>query len=141
MDNKFPHPFSEVARRYRALRRRLPGEVGDIAVEHFKENFRRQGILNGTVIPWKARKKTKGKRRRAILILTGRLRRAIRNSSNYDTAIVSNDTPYAAVHNEGLQAGRGSGFLMPARPFMVTTPDLEKEIEEHFFNELDKIWK
>jgi phage gpG-like protein len=45
-----------------------------------------------------------------------------------------NDTPYAEYHNEGTDQ-------MPARPFMVETPDLLDEIEQHFFTQIDKLWK
>ena len=45
-----------------------------------------------------------------------------------------NRVPYAAYHNAGTPK-------MPARPFMVTTPDLLKEIETHVFREISKIWK
>jgi phage gpG-like protein len=31
---------------------------------------------------------------------------------------VGTEVPYAAIHNEGLRAGRGKGFKMPKRQFM-----------------------
>ena len=116
------------------------------------------------------------------MIKSGRLRRAIRPRSSGDYAIVTNDVPYAALHNEGGQITatqqvsaharnryeeeevsrpgelkaryvkkktgshqvkaheRKLDTTMPARPFMVTTPDLENELEQHFFDEIDKFW-
>lgn len=36
---------------------------------------------------------------------------------------------------------RQMNTTIPARPFMITTPDLMHEFEEHVFSEIDKIWK
>lgn len=184
MKSQFPNPFGPLLANYKRLRRRLPREVAIIAAKHFKDNFRRQGILsNGTVISWKPRKFNRKDNTRAILIKSGRLRRAIRPSSSGDYAIVTNDTPYAEIHNEGgkiestasigahtrntydhdevsapgarkekwkkTQRGnhqvkahsRKLNTTIPARPFMVTTSDLENEFEEHLFDEIDKLWK
>lgn len=180
---QFPNPFAQLANQYRQLRQQLPRQVSIIAAAHFKENFRRQGILNnGTVISWKQRR-AQDDRTRAILIQSGRLRRAIRPSATFDYAIVSNDTPYAQIHNEGgtisgsvtvgehtrrtyhrdetsapgarkpkftkeetgshtvSSHNRQVNTTMPARPFMVETPDLMDEFEQHLFNEIDKLWK
>jgi phage gpG-like protein len=154
--SQFPLPFKDLLASYKQLRQRLPSQAAIIAAGHFKDNFRRQGILdNGTVIAWQPRKLKryrqrgqtgknssrlkltaagKDDRRRALLIESGRLRRAIQPSSDGDYAVVKNDTPYATAHNEGTDT-------LPARPFMVTTPDLENDLEEHFFNEIDKLWR
>lgn len=154
-NKRFPVPFGEIARKYIAMRRQLPRQVSIIAAGHFKDNFRRQGTLdNGTVISWQPRKLRKRKpgggrdrggrflkktpaeidSTRALLIKSGRMRRAIQPKPSGDYAVVVNDTPYAEAHNEGTDK-------MPARPFMVETPDLLDDIEQHFFNEIDKIWK
>lgn len=191
----FPHPFSELARRYRELRKKLPKQISVIAAGHFKDNFRRQGYLElGSVVPWPKRKKKQKGSRRAILVKSGRLRRGIRAEGfNYTYAKVINGVPYAAAHNTGMvingranvgqfnrqahtrrrfqtdevsapsareakyvkkQTGtsqvkahtvgahtRQMNTTLPARPFMITTPDLLEDIELHFFEEIDKIWK
>ena len=156
MANQFSLPFKDLLAGYKQLRQRLPRQVAIIAAGHFKDNFRRQGILeNGTLVAWQPRKlqryKQRGQtgkkssrlkltaagkhgRQRALLIESGRMRRALQPGADGDYAVVRNDTPYAGYHNEGTDT-------MPARPFMVTTPDLENDIEEHFFNEIDKLWK
>ena len=46
---------------------------------------------------------------------------------------------YAAVHNEGLKAGRGSGFTMPKRQFMGNSPTLNKLIVEELERKLSSI--
>lgn len=126
-----------------------PTIVGKIAVEHFKKNFqteawgkekwpevkRRQATWerNGKTIP----NPTKGaKRTRKILTgETGDLGRSIEvnkaETGNGKVVIWTNpatfaksDKIYAAVHNEGLKAGRGAGFIMPKRQFMGDSPEL-----------------
>jgi phage gpG-like protein len=102
--NQFPHPFGQLAKDYRALRRKLPAQASAIAESEFKENFKRQGYRSdtGSIIKWKARK-NKGKGSiRAVLILSGRLRRSIRSRPTFDMARVVSDVPYAAAHNEGV---------------------------------------
>jgi len=49
---------------------------------------------------------------------TGRLRGATRHKSQADRAIVYNDMEYAAIHNEGGQAGRGRRVKIPKRQFI-----------------------
>jgi len=103
-DNRFPHPFSKLAANYRVLRRNLPIQVSAIAAQEFKENFTRQGYRGNTgTVNWKKRKYTKRDSGRAILILSGRLKRGIRIAPQFDYARVINNVPYAAAHNEGFK--------------------------------------
>jgi phage virion morphogenesis protein len=141
-------PFGQLRKRIDAALRRLPRQAGVLAVNHFQDNFRRQGF-DGK--PWKEVKRrlpTGGRtnrrgtatrltyrrgagRTRGILIQTGRLRRSIRiTKTTADSVTVGTDTPYAAVHNEGLRAGRGSGFQMPKRQFIGTDRKLKQELED-----------
>jgi len=46
---------------------------------------------------------------------------------------------YAAVHNEGLRAGRGAGFTMPKRQFMGNSPTLNKLIIEELERKLSQL--
>ena len=55
--------------------------------------------------------------------------------------VIENRVPYAAVHNEGLRAGRGEGFQMPRRQFIGESKELNEEIKEMIENELSKILK
>ncbi len=97
----FPHPFSELARKYRKVRSELPRDASVIAVNHFKTNFRRQGSYTETGLrPWKARK---GKKGGSLLVKSGRLKRSLRAAPTYDDARVVTDVPYAQAHNEGVK--------------------------------------
>ena len=49
--------------------------------------------------------------------------------------------PYGAVHNEGLKAGRGTGFIMPRRRFMGDTPGLREKTVKELGKALDRLFK
>ena len=54
---------------------------------------------------------------------TGKLRNSIKyrlvRISDGLTLIIGSDVIYAPVHEKGLRAGRGKGFKMPKRPFLI----------------------
>lgn len=96
--------FKNLEQAFRGIARRAPRVVGGMAVTFFKGNFQRQGwtTLN-RIDPWQKRsRQDKGKKSRAILILTGKLRRSIRVIAVGNMhALVGTDLPYAKIHNEG----------------------------------------
>lgn len=53
-------------------------------------------------------------------------------TSHYDNniAMVGTNEPYAAIHQFGGKAGRGRKVDIPARPFLVLTPQDEDDILE-----------
>lgn len=83
----------------------MPTRLGAIAVAFSKERFTRQNWVGKTRQPWEKRKVEKGskrRRRRHVLVDSGRLKRSIRvlyKSHNY--LIIGTDVPYAKIHNEG----------------------------------------
>lgn len=84
----------------------LAREVSDMAVEEFKENFRRGGYRSdGGLVKWKERTGDKKGKKRALLIKSGRLKRGIRARPEELTAVVVNDVPYAEIHNSGFIGG------------------------------------
>lgn len=93
----------ELRRRTDALKdvlHRAPREVGAIAVNHFKGNFRRQGFDGAK---WSPRKKESRKSiGRAILVRSARLRNSLRVvRADLREIVVGTDAPYARIHNEG----------------------------------------
>jgi phage gpG-like protein len=84
---------------------------------------------------------------RAILIQSGKLRRAVSTSLRFATfdkiefLIDGGTIPYAKVHNDGDRAGRGAGFIMPKRRFIGDTKELRKKQVDIIVNEIDNIWK
>jgi phage gpG-like protein len=162
MSKQFPSPFSDMASRFRAYRRELPRIASKLAENHFRANFRRQGAFTGSggsLEKWEPRRSGKDKGR-AILVKSGRLRRALRSAPNFKYARVINNTPYAAIHNRGgalkgqaaawstnLRSGlirrrqSNTPAAMPARPFMVTTEPLAKEISAEILAGLEDVFK
>lgn len=163
MSKQFPHPFSDLAKRFRAYHRTLPRVVSVMAQEHFRRNFRKQGAYtgNGGALEKWAPRKDGSDRGRAILVKTGRLRRSLRTMPKGSTARVVNDAPYAAIHNRGgvlkgeartwstnlrtglmrLRSASGTPARMPARPFMVMTKPLEEEIRKEVSQGLEEVFK
>lgn len=157
MNSKYPHPFGKAAGKFRKFRRNLPDDISTMAVNDFKENFGRQGYINknGVLIPWK-RLKNKKKKKKGILIQTGRLKRSLRKMPSYYKAKVVSNSPYAAAHNEGVKGvvkvkthtraggtvkGHSRKMNLPKRTFMPDdSKKLNDEIEKHIFNEIDKIF-
>jgi len=102
-DNKFG--FGRVLRNVEALKKTLPVVLANQAQNFFVDSFKKAGWDDGTVTKWPARsienKKNKG---RALLVKSGKLRRAVGNSirlKTFDKVLLTVPLPYAAVHNDG----------------------------------------
>lgn len=76
--------------------------------------------------PWQGLNYREGK----PLVDTENLMDSIDSSYNNDTAIVGTNVVYAAIHQFGGEAGRGKKVDIPARPFLVLTPEDEEDILE-----------
>lgn len=118
--------------------------IGNEAKNHFTQSFRDGGFTDETVQKWTPRKKAGKRAGRAVLVDSGDLRRSIHRKSMSRSAlsiIIATDLPYAAVHNFGRRAGRGSGFMMPKRQFIGDSRQLNKRIEAIIVKRLDNIFK
>lgn len=88
---------------------RLPKIVGNEGKNFFLDRFKQQAWLGNRIEPWPKRKankwgkKGRNRKDRALLIMTGRLRRSIRFSANSDVIRFYSDVPYARAHNEGFR--------------------------------------
>lgn len=101
--NKPPN-FQELASKFKRIYDKLPAVAGAIAVRRSKANFQKQGWTPDTqTLPWQERsKKDKSKRRRAILIQTGALRRSVRITGKGASWVrIGSTLPYSKIHNEG----------------------------------------
>lgn len=118
--------------------------MGTEAQTFFTKNFVKQGFDDNGVIPWKSRKRDRmgWAPNRAILVKSGALRRSLKilNGGKYSVYITSN-LPYANVHNEGLRAGRGKGFIMPKRKFVGDSHNLMRIIERKLLKRIDFVFK
>lgn len=100
-----PYSFKQVRLNYHKIRTQLPGVLGTVAMNYFKDSFRRQGWRNTNLVPW-AKRKAKGKRDkgRAILVQSGRLRNSIRIiTATFKRTEVGTNVPYADAHNSGYK--------------------------------------
>ena len=87
------------------VRDRLPRKVGVVAVNHFKQNFRDGGWLDGGLHPWKRTRRQDSHSPDAKYgPLTSRRRHlmsSIQASSSPGQVTIENPVPYAAIHNDG----------------------------------------
>lgn len=124
----------------------MPIKAGRIAKNLFQNNFLLGGFMNDGLHKWKISKrigKDKGSKGKYKTLMSGR--NHLYNSIDYrvsnDEVVIENRVPYAAVHNEGLRAGRGKGFQMPRRQFIGESKELTAEIETMIETELKNILK
>jgi phage gpG-like protein len=135
-----------------------PRIAANTAVKMFKENFQNEGFFGekwkevqrrqpGTKAYKAVQKKHPADNSRKILSgRTGDLGRSIEVQTAKDGLVVvwanpaamQSKAPYGRVHNEGLKAGRGGGFIMPRRQFMGEHPKLNKELSEKLQQKLNE---
>lgn len=130
----------------KSMSRTMPIKAGRIAKDLFQENFLKGGFMNDGLHKWEISKrigKDKGSKGKYKTLMSGR--NHLYNSIDYRVSngevVIENRVPYAAVHNEGLRAGRGKGFQMPRRQFIGKSKELTAEIEKMIETELKKILK
>lgn len=87
----------DLAKLYKAL----PARVAVLAKRFVDKNFRLQAWQGSSLQAWAQRKATEEGARRALLIKSGRLRRATTSTAGTGYALLRNNTPYAEIHNEG----------------------------------------
>ncbi|MDY0102814.1 MAG: phage virion morphogenesis protein [Lentimicrobium sp.] len=130
----------------KAVSRDLPIIIGKKAVDIYTTNFQKEGFQNANIEPWKEVKRrqnprTKGaaKKRKILTGKTGDLGRSIKYDTGSASVTIYSDVPYAAVHNEGLRAGRGAGFQMPQRQFIGDSLEVDEMIETEIDNMMNQI--
>ncbi len=118
----------------------LPRKVGEIAKNHFLDNFRKGGFVDRTLERWERLKDGTESR----LTRSGKLKRSIRVKSARFARIVIGTTGvvYAAIHNFGLKGlafGR-SAFNMPKRQFIGNSRLMDRKIIREIDNEVKRIF-
>lgn len=127
--------------------------MGNDALNHFEASFRNQGFTNETLVRWQPRKgeivggisRLRSRERGARGILIGKgtatLKKSLRRRRLGQYAIrISSNVIYANVHNEGLRAGRGSGFIMPKRQFVGYSAKLNRSLINKFNMKIHSIF-
>jgi phage gpG-like protein len=142
-DTKFH--FQRVMLNIEQVKTELPVILGNQAQNYFTDSWRQQG-WNGE--PWKEvqRRDSSTKvykyskpaaRTRAILVKSGRLRRAVANSireTRFDRVRLVVDVPYAEYHNDGTDK-------LPQRRFMGQSAELERKQILKITSFIDKVWQ
>lgn len=89
------------------INRTIPIKAGRIAKDHFQDNFRRGGFVDNGLKPWpKTRRQMSGGLRASSQygpLLSGRnhLFSSITYKPGQAEVTLENNTPYAAIHNDG----------------------------------------
>ena len=146
MANKFG--FDVVKEKITRMKEELPKLLANQAQTFFVKSWSNQGWegdkwqevkrrIEGTPEYKYPKKKGLGRRTKAILVNTGRLRRAVGSSirsQQFDRIRLVVDLPYAEVHNDG-------GVHAPKRTFMKHSTTLGAMQQEKIKEFTDKVWK
>jgi hypothetical protein len=133
------------------VKRDLPRVLANQAQNFFAGSWRKQGFDDGGIVLWVVpqrripgtraykypRSRDLGRRTRATLVKTGRLRRAVQNSVRkvtFEHIWLVVEVPYAAYHNKGTSK-------LPKREFMGDSRTLRRIQVEKIDEEVDKIWR
>ncbi|MBO5626628.1 MAG: phage virion morphogenesis protein [Prevotella sp.] len=90
-----------------AIHRRLPVKIGRMATDHFQNNFRQGGFVDGGLHPWPVtrRQQAGGKSANSqygpLMSARKNLYGSIRYVPGDAQVVVGTSVPYAAVHNQG----------------------------------------
>lgn len=101
-NNNLPNPLRKIIMAIRRYRTRLPLKISQKALLEIKTNFARGGYDSPTgFVRWAPRKDKK--RKNALLIKTGRLRRSLKAAPEGNDPRVITDVPYAQALNDGFE--------------------------------------
>lgn len=90
-----------------AIHRRLPVKIGRMATDHFQDNFRRGGYVDGGLHPWPITRRQQAGGNSAnsqygpLMSARKNLYGSIRYVPGDAQVTVGTSVPYAAVHNQG----------------------------------------
>jgi phage virion morphogenesis protein len=76
----------------------------------------------------KEKRKKEGHWLGSILQVEGKLAASVTTYYDDDSAVISSNWKYAAIHQFGGDAGKGRKVKIPARPYLGITEDEQKEI-------------
>ena len=133
------------------VKKDLPVVLANQAQNFFAGAWRKQGFDDGGLVPWRVPQRRilgtpaydypltrdLGRRTRATLVKSGRLRRAVQNcirEVRFDHIRLVVEVPYAVYHNKGTDR-------LPQREFMGDSRTLRRMQVEKINQAVDKIWK
>lgn len=118
--------LSQATKKRTPLMRRIAGTMEAGVLQNFEVGGRP---------PWQGLKYRDGN----PLVDTENLMNSITSEYDNDQAMVGTNEPYAAIHQFGGKAGRGRKVDIPARPFLLLTPEEEEDILEDIQDYFQKI--
>lgn len=118
--------LSQATKKRTPLMRRIAGTMEAGVLQNFEVGGRP---------PWQGLKYRDGN----PLVDTENLMNSITSEYDNDQAMVGTNEPYAAIHQFGGKAGRGRKVDIPARPFLLLTPEEEDDILEDIQDHFQKI--
>lgn len=118
--------LSQATKKRAPLMRRIAGAMEAGVLQNFKVGGRP---------PWQGLKYRDGN----PLVDTKKLMNSITSEYDNDQAMVGTNEPYAAIHQFGGKAGRNKKVDIPARPFLLLTPEEEDDILEDIQDYFQKI--
>lgn len=124
-------------------------DVGVQARQHFKDSFHKEAFSDKKEkdMKWQEvkRRKEGGKRaaqnRKILTGETGDLGESINYKKQQRSLLFTSDKIYADVHNRGLKAGRGAGFIMPKRQFIGPSALLQTKITTKITTRINSIMR
>lgn len=144
--SKSPWNLDEVEKRLHQTKEVLPAEIANVSQSYFESSWRKQGYdgkkwkevqrrIPGTKAYKYPKTKGLGRKTRAILVRSGRLRRSFHVlSKRWDNITIANSAPYARYNNEG-------GKNLPQRQFMGQTNELGQKQIRIINKAFDDIWR
>lgn len=118
--------LSQATKKRTPLMRRIAGTMEAGVLQNFNDGGRP---------PWQGLKYRDGN----PLVDTENLMNSITSEYDNDQAMVGTNEPYAAIHQFGGKAGRNKKVDIPARPFLLLTPEEEDDILEDIQDYFQKI--
>ncbi len=142
--DKFKHDLEKIEHSFKEIKSHVPVILGNLAVNHFKEGFRRGGYMtDDSAHGWKERKFTKGVGRRAILVKSGNLRNDIKlTEADFNRIIIGTTSltqNYATIHNRGGTIALHKGNIkIPKREFLGHSKILIEKLQKEVMNQYEK---
>lgn len=118
--------LSQATKKRAPLMRRIAGTMEAGVLQNFNDGGRP---------PWQGLKYREGD----PLVNTRSLMKSITSEYDNNQAMVGTGKPYAAIHQFGGKAGRNKKVEIPARPFLLLTPEEEDDILEDIQDYFQKI--
>ncbi len=138
--NKF-----DISKLQRAIEKKLkhiPAKMGNIAVRHFKDSFRKKGFIDKRLERWKPTRQPN--QRGSLMLRSGALMRSIRRTRTTATSTTiqagGSHVPYAEIHNEGgtINHPGGTAYFPKNEKAVFVSNETAKRFEYRYKHKLPR---